>query len=266
MSIEIDSITHPLMLLTRELLGAEGRTQHAKFIIDDVENIQQAMSAGLHIESVFLYGEHIEKQQDFLQTLPAATEVCAVRPRTCKKIFAHDKIARVFAIAKIPAPVQLIAIDGDLAVLDGLVMAGNVGAIIRSALAFGVGGLVLLDTNYDFLYDRRLIRASKGYLFKLPVVCLTQQEFLTHCQRQGLKLVACHQNATVDFIEEVATPAAKAWVLGAEKTGVTPAMLQAADAQVTIPFNTQVESLNVSVAAAIVFFARYQARQSQIAD
>ena len=259
MEAQIDAIDHPLMRLTQSLLHEAGRKEHKQFIIDDPENISAALEAGIVVKHLFCYGEHAQKHPQFFQQLDESIKVYPIRPRTCKKIFGTEKQARIFAIADIPETKPLSALQGDIAVLDGLMMMGNMGAIMRSALAFDIGGLAMLDMDYLSLFDRRLIRASKGYLFKLPMVCLDAQSFFAYCQEQGIKIVNCSHDATAT-LESIAPLAERlAMVLGAEKTGVSELTREVADYDMKIPFNSEVESLNVSVAAAIIFYARYHA-------
>lgn len=178
MQFEIDDANHPLMQLTSDLLTDAGRAEHNKFIIDDTENIAVAIAAGINVTHVLFYGDHAERYPEFLQSLPTSIEVFPVRPRACKKVFGVEKLARVYALADIPKQKLLSMMTGDIAVLDGLMMTGNIGAVVRSALAFEMSGIVLLNMDYHALYDRRLIRASKAYIFKLPVVCMSSADFL----------------------------------------------------------------------------------------
>lgn len=252
---EIENIDHPLMRLTQALLGPEGRATQQQFIIDDPENILTAIEAGIHVRQVFVYGE-AEMHQDFLAQLPNIP-CYPIRPRTCKKLFGVDKHARVFAIADFPAPKTLAEIQGDLAVLDGLMLTGNIGAIIRSAMAFGLGGIALLNMSQSQLFDRRLIRASKAYLFKLPLVCIDQDSLSAYCRDTQIKLVSCAQKADATLDSIAALPERLAFILGAEKAGLSASSLAASDYSIRIPMTDAVESLNVSVAAAIIFHARF---------
>lgn len=256
---EIDGLNHPLMELTRTLLRSEGVAEEGKFIIDDPENIQSALEAGIELESLFFYGDHAERHQEFLKAIPATVNSYPIRPRTCKKLFGNEKESRVFAIAKVPTKTTMADLTGDIAILDGLRLTGNIGAIIRSALAFNIGGIVLVNMDAGLLYDRRLIRASKGYLFKVPVIWQTENDLLNFCREQDLKIVNCCQAAKQSIQVLAQDPARMAFVLGSEKYGTSASMAKAADIEVKIPFNDTVESLNVSVAAAITFYSRYRA-------
>jgi len=260
MHVEIDNVTHPLMELTRELLTPEGRIQHNKFIIDDPENIIEALNADIQISQIFFYGDHAQRHSDLLNNLPKSVECFPIRPRTCKKVFGVEKQARVFAIADIPNPQplsSLSSLEGDVVALDGVMMTGNIGAIIRSSLAFNMGSMVILNLEPHALYDRRLIRASRGLLFRLPILCAPSTDFFKYCKENEIKVLNCTHKASDEINDVVPCSNRLAIVLGAEKKGVSDETETFADFSAKIPMNEGVESLNVSVAASIIFYSRF---------
>lgn len=258
---EIDSIDHPLMLLTRDLLKAEGREHHQRIIIDDVDNIEQAMAAGIKIEHLFFYNDHVEKYPVFFNRVKNLAELHTLRPRTSKKVFGGEKMARIYAIAQTPSLPTLNQMSGDIIVLDGLTITGNIGAIIRSAVAFNMSGMCILNFSDGELYDRRLIRSSKGHVFKLPIVGMRVEPFFDYCSRNQIMTVNCSQCAEQSLQQVLSTPERMAIIVGAEKQGISTQVEQLAEKSITIPMEPGVESLNVSVAAAITLYTRYQLRQ-----
>src|SRR5688500_18648920 len=167
----IDSLLNPLALPIRQLLTRTGRQELNQILIDDEENILQALAAGVEIHSVYYSGQMLSN--DLMRKLPANVTVHEVAKRTCKKLFENDKISRVFAVAYTPAPLDLGSLGGvprDIVALEDLTISGNIGSIIRTSVALGVGSIVLLNADPVDIYDRRIIRASRGYIFSLPVV------------------------------------------------------------------------------------------------
>ncbi|KXK15442.1 MAG: RNA methyltransferase [Chloroflexi bacterium OLB14] len=93
----------------------------------------------------------------------------------------------MFAIAQTPKSIGLEAlktISKDIVVLEDLSISGNIGNITRTSLALGVGGILLLNMDPIDLYDRRLIRASRGYLFSVPMITASTKDFLDYCQKK----------------------------------------------------------------------------------
>ena len=259
----IDSLLHPLAGPIRRLLTREGRRELDRILIDDEENILQAVEAGVQIESVYFSGDDLIS--DALKgRLPGNVTIHEVARRTTKKLFENDKISRIFAIARTPRSLGLDAlkdIPNDVVVLEDLSISGNIGNIIRTSLALHTGGMILLNMDPLDLYDRRLIRASRGYVFCLPVITSSTQQFIDHCRqtKQQLLVTASEAEHTVDEIASI--PERVLVVFGSEKDGCSPEIEGAATMRVRIPINERVESLNVSAAAGITLFNRLRFNQ-----
>jgi tRNA G18 (ribose-2'-O)-methylase SpoU len=254
----IDSLNHPLAGPIRQLLSREGRRELNQILIDDEENILQALQAGVEIESVYFAGE--ETVSDALRkNLTAGATIHEVAKRTTKKLFENDKISRIFAIAETPNPkgLELLkTIKKDVVVLEDLSISGNIGNIIRTSLALDMGGMILLNMDPLDLYDRRLIRASRGYMFTLPIMTASTKEFLDYCKANNETLLVTAMEAE-KIVDEIASiPERMLIVFGSEKEGASPEIEQAATLQVRIPISEKVESLNVSAAAGITLFQR----------
>ena len=254
----VDSLNHPLAGPIRKLLTREGRRELNQIIIDDEENISQALEAEIEIESVYFSGD--DKVSDNLrEKLTAGATIHEVAKRTTKKLFENDKLSRIFAIAETPKPIgleKLKSITKDVVVLEDVSISGNIGNIIRTSLALGVGGMILLNMDPLDIYDRRLIRASRGYLFSLPVMTATTNQLIDYCKQnnQPLLVTSADADKTVDEIASINERLLI--VFGSEKEGCSPEIENAASLKARIPINKKVESLNVSAAAGITLFAR----------
>jgi len=254
----IDSLNHPLAGPIRKLLHRDGRREFNQILIDDEENILQALNAGVEIESVYFAGDEVISDELRNKLTPGAT-IHEVAKRTTKKIFENDKLSRIFAIAETPKPkgLELLkSIRKDIVVLEDLSISGNIGNIIRTSLALDLGGMILLNMDPLDLYDRRLIRASRGYMFSLPIMTASTQDFLNHCKTNNETLLVTAMNSEMS-VEEIASILERVLIVfGSEKEGCSPEIEDAATMLVRIPINARVESLNVSAAAGITLFNR----------
>jgi tRNA G18 (ribose-2'-O)-methylase SpoU len=254
----VDSLLHPLAQPIRKLLTREGRRELGKILIDDEENIAQALEAGVKVESVYFAGEEV--LSDVLRRkLPPDAAVHEVARRTTKKLFENDKISRIFAVAKTPKPVGLEAlkiIKKDVVVLEDLSISGNIGNITRTSLALGIGGILLLNMDPIDLYDRRLIRASRGYLFSLPMMTAGTTDFLNYCKANNETILVTDMRTEKTVNEIASIPERLLIVFGSEKEGCSAEIEKAASLKVRIPISGKVESLNVSAAAGITLFNR----------
>jgi len=254
----VDSLLHPQSLIIRQLLTRSGRIEINKILIDDEENILQALDAGVDIESVYYAGDEIVSDE-LKKKLDSRVKIFEVAKRTTKKLFENDKITRIFAIAKTPSPIGLDAItkiQRDMVVLEDVSISGNIGAIIRTSLALGVGGIVLLNTEHVDIYDRRLIRASRGYVFVLPVIATTTDAFIQFAKQNNLQVLVTNAHAE-KLVQDISSiPQRLMIVFGGEKDGCSQAITEAATLQVRISIDPRVESLNVSAAAGITLYSR----------
>jgi len=254
----IDSLLHPLAQPIRQLLTREGRRELNQILIDDEENILQALDAGVEIESVYYAGEEVISEM-LRKNLTAGATIHEVAKRTTKKLFENDKISRIFAIAETPKPKgleMLKTIQKDIVVLEDLSISGNIGNIIRTSLALSMGGMILLNMDPLDLYDRRLIRASRGYMFSLPIMTASTREFLDYCKANNETLLVTAMDALKTVDEIASIPERLLIVFGSEKEGASPEIEKAATLQVRIPISKKVESLNVSAAAGITLYNR----------
>ena len=254
----VNSLLHPVASLIRQVLTRVGRLELNLMLIDDQENIMQALDAGIEFHSLYYSGGE-RFSPELICKLPANMRIYEIAKRTCKKLFENDKVARVFAIAYTPARRGLESLLDDwrdIVVLEDLTISGNIGAIVRTSMAFGAGGIVLLNAESVDVFDRRIIRASRGYIFALPVVTATTEAFIRFCHENSLPIVAMITRSE-RLIQEAATVSMPlAIVLGSEKDGNSRILLDAVTLQVQIPILTRVESLNVSTAAGIMLYNR----------
>jgi TrmH family RNA methyltransferase len=256
----IDSLNHPLASPIRKLLHRDGRREFNQILIDDEENILQALDAGVEVESVYFAGDEVISDTLRGKLTPGAT-IHEVAKRTTKKIFENDKMSRIFAISETPKPkgLELLkSIKKDIVVLEDLSISGNIGNIIRTSLALDLGGMILLNMDPIDLYDRRLIRASRGYMFSLPIITASTQEFINYCKTNNETLLVTAMAAEKSVEEIASIPERLLIVFGSEKEGCSPEIEQSATMQVRIPISEKVESLNVSAAAGITLFNRVQ--------
>lgn len=254
----VDSLLHPCAVLIRQLLDRKERSALNLFLIDDEDNILRAISSGIVIESIFHAGDEVISS-DLRNKLAPGTRIYEVAKRTCKKIFENDKLSRIFAIAKTPQRNMLESLatgTRDIVIIEDLSISGNVGAIIRTAVAFGMGGIVLTNLEPVDIYDRRLIRASRGFLFSIPIAVASTDELLQFCKQRNFTIAVTDPHAKT-IIDDLSSTADRLFIaFGSERNGCSEPLMHAAKLRVRIPTAADVESLNVSAAASIILYKR----------
>src|SRR5262249_13308918 len=129
----------------------------------------------------------------------------------------------------------------------------NVGAILRTAEAAGVEGVIATKNTSD-PFSPKSLRGAMGSAFRLPIWTEpTYDEMIAWCRKRGIETVCADAEATLSYTA-VAWTQATALILGPESTGLTDAETKSASRVVSIPMHGAVESLNVSVAAGILLF------------
>jgi TrmH family RNA methyltransferase len=260
----IDIVTHPLAVTIRSLLTRAGRSAAGEILIDDEDNIAQAISGGVRLVALFHSGD-ATLSPALREAAGARIPVHEVAKRTCKKLFETERMSRVFAIATAPARPGLLAfadMPKDIVILDDLSLSGNIGAIIRTSVALGVGGIVVVDTDEVDLFDRRLIRASRGLVFRLPIATASADDVVAFCSRSQRPIVVTTPRSGEPVAQLADRPGPLAIVFGGEKRGGSTVLQDAAALAVTIPTTPLVESLNVSAAAGITLFNRVHVNQA----
>lgn len=145
-----------------------------------------------------------------------------------------------------------------LLVAEAVEKPGNLGAMLRTADAAGVDALISCAPNTD-LGNPNVVRSSKGALFSVPVAEAGSDETIAWLKQRGIVIAAAAPAGEIDF-DQAALSGPLAIAVGAEKDGLSDAWLRQADLRVRIPMQGRVNSLNVSIAAALLV---YEARRQR---
>ena len=145
-------------------------------------------------------------------------------------------------------------------VLESVEKPGNLGAVLRSADAAGADAVIVCDPLTD-LYNPNLIRASIGAVFTVPVVCCPSSEAIAWLKAAGIRILTAQLQDSAPYYD-VDMTCATAIVMGTEATGLSDAWRRAADAHILIPMLGRLDSLNVSVSAAILLYEAVRQRQN----
>ena len=143
-------------------------------------------------------------------------------------------------------------------VLESVEKPGNLGAVLRGADAAGADAVIICDPLTD-LYNPNLIRASLGSIFTRQVAAAGSEETVAWLKDNGLRILTAQlQDSSLYYDTPMTGPTAI--VMGAESTGLTDIWRKAADKHISIPMLGSLDSLNVSVSAAILLFEAVRQR------
>lgn len=153
-------------------------------------------------------------------------------------------------LAELPERKEAVVTPSCL-VLDGIQDPGNVGTILRTADALDVP--VIMTEGCCDPYNPKTVRATMGAAFRTPPGYLSREELVRQCREADIPLLATALSEQSEDVRHKNLRAA-AVVIGSEGRGVSPMLLEASDGQLMIPMHPRCESLNASVAAAIVLW------------
>lgn len=149
-----------------------------------------------------------------------------------------------------------------IVVVERVEKPGNLGAILRSADASGADAVLVCDALTD-LYNPNLIRSSIGAVFTVPCVVCESEECIRFLKEHGIQILTAQlQDSRLYYDTDMKR--GTAIVMGTESTGLTEVWRQAADAHIRIPMLGRLDSLNVSVSAAVLLFEAVRQRELRV--
>lgn len=228
----ITSLDNPKMKYLAKLANTKFRKKEQCFVVEGAHLVEEARMKGCLIEAYSIF-----EQDGYVQ----------VGEAVMKKIANTDTIVKEIGLCKMMEDHNL---SSHLLVLDGIQDPGNMGALMRSAKAFGFNTIVLGNGCVD-IYNDKVIRSSQGAIFKLSFVHHDLVDFLSNLKDYEIYGTNVVNGIPLDSI----VPKNKlALVLGNEGNGISQEVASIIKKNIYIPMQ-DMESLNVSVAGGIIMYA-----------
>jgi TrmH family RNA methyltransferase len=232
-------------------LAREGHTRRAegRALLEGPHLLAAALAGGVKPLAILATGEALAGEEISRLVRQAGREPVLLSPSAFRAIAEADTPQGVAAEIEIPRP-RLV--KGDCVFLEGIQDPGNVGAILRSAAAFGVAAAVL-DRACADPWSPKVLRAAMGGHFALSV---QQVAGLEDALDGFAGRLVCTVAREGQPLGEAELGGRIGWIFGSEGAGVSPALQARAALRVTIPVSAATESLNVAAAAAICLYQR----------
>ena len=239
------------------------RRESGLFVVEGCRELQHCIDAGFEIDTVFVCpslagsvsasGGQSPKTSRIIEVSEAVYDRIAYRGGT------EGVIAEVRAPQRRLEDLQLPE-NPLIIVLESVEKPGNLGAVLRSADAAGADAVLVCDPLTD-LWNPNLIRASIGAAFTVPAVACDSAEAILWLQSKGIQILTAHlQDSSLYYDCDMRR--GTAIVMGTESTGLSQQWRKAASAHIRIPMLGRLDSLNVSVSAAILLFEAVHQRQT----
>lgn len=145
-------------------------------------------------------------------------------------------------------------------ILENIQDPGNLGTMLRVGEAAGISGLIMSEDTVD-IYNPKVVRSTMGSIFRLPFICACDlKRVVKELKEQGIKVYAStlENSSSYDSFDYIID---HAFIMGNESGGVSKELCKLADNSLHIPMQGQTESLNVSVAAAILIYEAARQRR-----
>jgi TrmH family RNA methyltransferase len=257
----ITSFSNPKVKTIRKLNSKKERQATGMFFVEGLRTVGEAINRGAPIETFIIAPELlISSYGKTLLEQPAVENIEKVF--VSKEIF--TKIGRTDGPQGIGAVVhqrwsnlRSLSVGGsDIWIaLDQIADPGNLGSIMRTADAVGCQGIILLGPSCD-PHDPTAVKASMGSIFSLKLVSADWETFLNWCVANQVNLIGTSDKAKMDY-QLCSYQRPLALLMGSERHGLTDEAMAACDRLVRIPMQGHADSLNLSVATAVVLYEIY---------
>lgn len=256
----------------KELLVLQQKSSERRraglFVVEGQRELMHCIQAGMEVDTVFycqkimsndMTGDHRSLEE--WQKVAGGCRWIEVSDTVYDKVAYRGGTEGLIAEVRVPDRklTDLEVKDAPLyIVLEGVEKPGNLGAVLRSADAAGVDAVIVCDPRTD-LYNPNLIRSSIGGIFTVPTVACSSEECIAFLKERGVQILTAQlQDSNLYYDQDMTKPTAV--VMGTEATGLTPQWREAAAAHIRIPMLGRLDSLNVSVSAAILMFEAVRQR------
>lgn len=289
--MRIETITSAQNRKVKELLTlvekSKARSAAGLFVVEGQRELGHCLDAGFIPETLFICGEVMAVQnnvvngaktghlaeniegKDGLDALVAKAE--ALNPRLGVvqiPAFLYEKVAYrgstegiIAEVHSVPRSLEDLRLGESplVMVLESVEKPGNLGAVLRSADAAGADAVIVCDPLTD-IWNPNLIRSSVGAVFSVPVAVCTSADAIAFLKERGIRILTA-QLQDSEWYYDTDMTGATALVMGTESTGLTQAWRDSADAHIKIPMLGRLDSLNVSVSAAVLLYEAVRQRK-----
>jgi RNA methyltransferase, TrmH family len=233
------------------------RHREGLMLVEGYDEISLALEAG-NLPRTILHAPDLNRRQ----MRDTGAETLTVSTPVFEKMSQRENPDGWLAVFPIP---HVSIEDLDLGTSPLLIVAeaiekpGNLGAILRTADAAGVDAVLVCDPRVD-AYSPNVVRASRGTIFTVPVIETKSSQALEYLQRLGIQILAATPSAQMEYTRlDLRGPIAVA--VGTEDQGLSTLWMERADRLVKIPMLGKVNSLNVSIATALIVYEVMRQRQ-----
>ena len=259
----LSSARNPRVQAAAALRDRRARDAAGLTLVDGARELARALAGGASVVEVFADEGRLtpDGREAVARARAGGASVVAVAGAVLERLAYGDRTEGLVATVRVPdLSLDALRLPADplVVVVEGVEKPGNLGAVLRSADAAGADAVIAADPRTD-LFNPNAIRASLGTIFAIPVAAAPSAAVRDRLERGGIAMFAARVDATTAYTEaDLRGPVAL--VLGSEAEGLTPAWSGEAVTAIRLPMLGVADSLNVSIAAAVLL---YEARRQR---
>ena len=260
---------NPLIKRVRQAFAQAELTDEGDCAVDGVHIVEEAIRSGLRFRAILFRESAQTLAARLLPQIGSHVETLLVPDKLFDSAVPSESPQGVAALVHLKESslgdlLERIEL-GPIVVIAGLQDPGNLGTILRSAEAFDGAGLILGEGTVS-RFNSKVIRASAGSLFRLPVASVKaaggMDAVISQFRAKGVRLLATSSHKGTPLDQAVLT-GTSAFFIGGEGAGLPKPLMAQMEETIAIPHSPRVESLNAGVAASIVLYeAARQKRES----
>lgn len=256
MSVFIQSAQNTRIKNLKKLEKSSERKEQGVFLIEGLRELCLAVRAGYELEELFLCEELLTQSEEYnLSEVSENTPIILLSKEAYSAVAYRETTEGILATAK-PKEHGLQKLElkenALVLVIEAVEKPGNLGAMLRTCDAAAVDAVIVCDARTD-VYNPNVVRSSIGCIFTNQIGVGTTEEVIHFLKEKKVKTYAAELTAEKFYFEQDLKEAT-AIVVGTEATGLSEEWIHAAEERIKIPMLGTIDSLNVSVSAAVLLF------------
>jgi len=253
----------------KELIQLKDKSRVRKktqtFLIEGLREISLAIKGSYEISTILVDTSIIKNRE--IETLIKASkstfEVIHISNEVYKKLALRETTEGILAVAKCKNldinSIKLTSKNPLILIAEAPEKPGNIGALLRTADAAGIDAVFIANPKTD-IYNPNIIRTSIGCVFTTTIATGSTAEIISYLKEKNINMYGAALTASVEY-QSINYIEASAIIVGTEATGLTEDWLKNTTKNIIIPMRGAIDSMNVSVSAAIILFEAVRQRQ-----
>lgn len=247
-------INDPTDVRVQEFLTLRNKNTGDSILCDSEKVVSKLFETNLKVKKVFVTNEYYHTNKELLENRVDPHSLFVSTKKIIEQVIGYKLHHGIMAKAERPRDINLNKLDQQIIVLNGVTSPENIGAIVRSAAAFGINSIIT-DSKSASPYLRRAIRVSMGNVFYTKhFKSLNLYDDLKQLENLGYTILGTANEEDSISLAEFNFPKKCALIIGSEGWGMDATIRNTCSQTIKIPIKEEVAHLNAAMAASIFFY------------